>query len=395
MNIGICCIEINPDYSGGVNSFTFGLLDGFFQLETSNQFTIFAADENHHLFEKYTQKKNFSVVNISLPGKLSLRLEWNSLKFRSSYISRLIRNSFYYKQTKQIDQCCDVLYTPTTTLFSYNSRIPTLLSMHDIQQVHFPQFFSRQDLRIRKITYSLSAKHSDYIQVSSDFIRRDFLNYFSFLKPEQLILINEGVDIEKFQTAPKSSAILSKYNIPDAYLYYPAQLWYHKNHITVLKALLRLKELRNLNIPFVFTGQKFSGADNIFKFIVENEMTNVFYLGKIPFSDIIALYKHARFLITASLHESSCLPILEAAACGVPIIASDIPPNIEMNQKIYMNLFSATDYKDLANTIAKAWENIQVLERQTSSNLQNVHSFSWKKIAEQYIRFFQQLNYEN
>ena len=48
-----------------------------------------------------------------------------------------------------------------------------------------------------------------------------------------------------------------------------------------------------------------------------------------PFKTLVALYKKSKFLITATLYESSSLPILEAAASKTSIIASDTPPNIE------------------------------------------------------------------
>src|SRR4030095_6012975 len=106
--------------------------------------------------------------------------------------------------------------------------------------------------------------------------------------------------------------VRSKYAIPATYLFFPAQLWHHKNHLLVLRALLKLKQ-EGLTIPLVLVGAQFSAAAGIFQFIKEHKMQYVHYLGKVPFDDLVALYQGARFMITAVLYESSSLPILEAA----------------------------------------------------------------------------------
>lgn len=391
MIIGINCLEINPDYAGGINSFTFGLLDGFLKNQTEHSFNLFVTKKNKQVFEKYSSQKKFTLIEIPMPSDFFIKIEWKSIKFHSQWIYKIIKNIVYSKQIKLIDENCDVLYTPTTTILTYNSKVPNILSMHDIQQVHFPAFFSKLELLIRNITYNLSARNAEYLQVSSHFIKNDFLQYFSFLSDEQLIFINEGVDIEKFKNPDTNNNILSKYNIPDDFLFYPAQLWPHKNHITILKALHWLKTIRQISIPLVLCGANYSASEIIFKFISENKLANVYYLGKIPFDDVVMLYKQARFLICASLHESSCLPVLEAAAAGVPIIASDIPPNIEMSKSISMNLFSASHYVSLGNLIDDIWSDDNKIQKQIQLNYQSIEKYSWEKIAKKYISFFESI----
>lgn len=389
MTIGINCISIEPEYTGGINSFTIGLLDGFSKINTTHQFNIFVSNKNKGVFEKYLINKNFNIIEIDLPSPFFIYMEWKSIKLHSHWIYKIIKNIVYKKQAKWIDKQCDILYTPTTTLFTYNSSVPNVLSMHDIQHMHYPQFFSKLQLLIRNITYDLSAFHADYLQVSSNFIKSDFLSNFHFLKPERLELIKEGVNIEQFRTS--SIDIRKKYLLPDFFLFYPAQLWSHKNHITILKALLLLKKTEDKEISLVLTGSDYNASEQIFSFIKENNIQNIYYLGKVSFEEIIALYKAAKFLITASMHESSCLPILEAAAAGVPIIASDIPPNIEMGEIINLNLFKMNSYESLAETISKIWDNDKLINEQIKNNLYNILYYSWEKIAGQYLFFFEKI----
>jgi hypothetical protein len=76
-------------------------------------------------------------------------------------------------------------------------------------------------------------------------------------------LIPEGVMVKEF-SGPPSVDVMKKYSLPDRFLFFPAQLWSHKNYITVLKALVHLRENSNLTISLVMTRptdfpERFSG----------------------------------------------------------------------------------------------------------------------------------------
>lgn len=118
-------------------------------------------------------------------------------------------------------------------------------------------------------------------------------------------------------------------------------------------------------------------------------MDYVYYLGKVDFNTIRYLYKHAKFLITAVLYESSSLPVLEAAASGTPIIASSTKPNIEMSAYLKMNMFEPLDVHDCSAVIEQAWKMPENQRKaQIEKNKMNVKKYSWNKVAVSYLDFF-------
>ena len=119
-------------------------------------------------------------------------------------------------------------------------------------------------------------------------------------------------------------------------------------------------------------------------------MDYVKYLGKVSYEEVIALYQNAYCLVTAVLYESSSLPILEAAASGLPVIASNTPPNKEMSNFLQLNLFKSNNLNDLTSIIYKFWNN--ELEDQINYNLKMINRYSWNNIAKNYISLFIQLN---
>ena len=127
-----------------------------------------------------------------------------------------------------------------------------------------------------------------------------------------------------------------------------------------------LRDKYSLNINLVLSGDKFSSSKDIFSLIDKYKINNqVKYLGKVSFKNLVALYNQAKFLVTATLYESSSLPVLEAVATKTPIIASNTLPNIEMTKNLSINLFQANDPLSLAKAINNIWNNDLLIKQQT------------------------------
>ena len=390
MRVGINCLDVDPSFVGGVTTYALGLLEGFASAGNGCRFRTFVTEGNQHLFEPFRNRDRFEVVVIS--DRLF------SLRSKVCRVASLSFNSGLYKFTSDLafdkirevmDAESDVLYTPTPVLRCFNSRKPTVLSMHDIQHVHHPEFFSWPRRVSRSITYGLSARHASFFQASSDYIKEDLLSHFRWLSPEQVEVIPSGALIERFATPAAGSSFSERYSLPERFLLFPAQLWPHKNHLTVLKALKQVETGHGVKIPLVLTGEKYSAAPQIFKFIADQSMGYVRYVGKVPFQDMVALYQKAAFMITATLHESSSLPILEAAAAGTPIIGSRIPPIEELGRVLQLNLFEPLDVDGLARLILGLWNDEKTASSQAAHNRKHIGLYSWENTARKYIQFFE------
>lgn len=390
MRIGINCIDTNPAYAGGVNTYTLGVISGLCQLNSTHSIQIYVTSANKHIFQSFEKKGQIELIECPVPLN-ARKWSWRAFRTGIPFLYEKVVNLAYAKIRAVIEHHSDILYTPTSNLLYYKSSIPNVLSMHDIQHVHFPEFFSKLELQHREMTYGASAKNAHYLQASSQYIKEDLMSYFNFLNAQQIPVIPEGVNGEIFQRKGEDSSVVDKYKIPKKYLFYPAQLWHHKNHLFLLKALMEVKGKHGVSIPLVLTGQKFSASDAIFKYIEENKISDVFYLGKVPLDDLVALYHNATFVISTSLHESSSLPLLEAAAAGTPAIASDIPPNVEMAKNLAINIYKGSSVDSLVELLLKIWKDEELRKEQVHHNLKAIDTYSWKNIVLQYISFFEKI----
>jgi len=392
MQVGINCLQIDPTYVGGVNTYTLGLLEGFAAVKNGCRFHLYVTQANRDLFDRFRQKGQFAITVID---ERRLALKKNicraALLFGSRSLYKSLSDRSFELIRKMVDSRADIVYTPTVVLQYFNSRKPTVLSMHDIQHVHYPEFFSPARRLSRKITYGLSARHASYFQASSQFIKRDLLAHFGGISPDQIEVIPEGVRIEKFAAPRSVESLIVRYGLPERFLFFPAQLWPHKNHTTVLKALKRIETSERLKIPLVMTGANFSAAPQILKFIEEQSMNYVRYLGKVPFVDVVALYQNAALLVMPSMYESNSLPILEAAAAGTPTIASRIPPNEELSRVLQLNLFDPLNTDELARLILELWKDEKTAAVQAAYNREHIAFYSWENAARKYLQFFEKI----
>jgi glycosyltransferase involved in cell wall biosynthesis len=390
MRIGLNCIDVNPDYVGGVNTYVLGIVVGLHQLKNTHSIQIYVTSANKHVFQSFEEKGRVELFEFPVPLK-ARNLSWKAFRIGIPFLYEWVVDFSYSKIRSVIEKNSDVVYTPTSNLLYYKSNIPSILSMHDIQHDHFPEFFSELELKRRKMTYRSSAKHAHYLQASSRYIKEDFISHFNFLKPEQVFVISEGVNNDIFKTSVIDSSVLDKYKIPRKFLFYPAQLWHHKNHLHLLKALIKVKEKTGTSFSLVLTGQKFSASEKIFTYIEDNKISDVLYLGKVPLQDLISIYHNATIVVTSSLHESSSLPIFEAAASGTAIVASNIPPNVETAEHLSINIFERESVDSLAETLVKVWNNEELRKEQINHNLKTIDTYSWKNIALQYVSAFEKI----
>src|ERR1700691_6074099 len=304
MRIGINCLRIDPSYVGGLNTFTLGLLNGFATAGNRHRFILYVTQSNQSLFAKFEKWPNFEIV-VTNDRTLALRkrLCQAGLLSGNRGFYRIASNLSYRGIQTKMDSDSDIIYTPSVVLQSFHTRRPAVLSMHDIQHVHYPEFFTWEKRLSRNITYGLSARYASYLQASSEFIKADILSHFPDMRPERIETISEGVMVEDFAARRDTSQLCARYDLPERFLFFPAQLWPHKNHITVLRALKRIEASHGLHIPLVLTGGKYSAASGLFKFIAEQSMDYVHYLGRVPLADLVGLYQRAAFLVMPSLHE--------------------------------------------------------------------------------------------
>jgi len=114
------------------------------------------------------------------------------------------------------------------------------------------------------------------------------------------------------------------------------------------------------------------------------------FIGFVPDEELVAIYQHAEAFVFPSLIEGFGLPGLEAMACGLPVLVSDIPVFREIYKEaiVYFNPFSPAD---LAEKIKKISKDKKLKEKLRLKAKKLISSYSWEKMARKTIKIYRDL----
>lgn len=205
---------------------------------------------------------------------------------------------------------------------------PYIATVWDIQhrlQPWFPEVSQGGLWEYREAYYSAYLKRAAYI-ITPNRAGRDELALFYQLPPERFRLLPHPTPyIEHLPTKDEVELVLEKYQLPHGYLFYPAQFWPHKNHVSLLLALKELKEAFGQEKHLVLVGSDQGNLESVRgRAQALGLEKQVHFLGFIPREDLVALYCGAFALTYVSLFGPENLPPLEAFKCGCPVIASKV-----------------------------------------------------------------------
>jgi len=227
---------------------------------------------------------------------------------------------------------------------------------------YFPSFpeYPLKARVTRNIIYKNASKYSVFAIVDSMQGANDLNSFYNIqMRKIKVIPYIPPAYIYKYKnmTTEAASNILGKYSIPNKFLFYPAQFWYHKNHIRLFKAIKLLGDIYQEKFYIILVGSPKESFifTNIMKFIKENSMSDqIIYLGYVSDKEMVALYKKAIALVFPSLLGPTNIPPLEAMVLGTPVICSNlfsIPDQIG-DAGLFFNPF---EVKDIADKIYKIW----------------------------------------
>lgn len=396
--IGIDITDLSPNFYGGLDTYCLNLIKGFTKLNYKYKLVIFL---NRKYFEK---RKNDLFFNKNISYKLyeenflnlilkklynRIFIPFSFLFFKLKYLFDFFLRNFTQNNFKNlVEKNCDILICPAVLLKHYNLKVPTLTNLHDIQHEHFKSFFSRSELLRRDIQYYNTAKYSTRMIASGPFMKRDFLRKFPFLK-KKITLIYEGVDLNKFRKKINFDRIdnffLNKKIFKKKFFFLPAQLWKHKNHITVIKGFEKFnKNNKFKDMKLVLCGHKFNETEYIFDYLKKKKLKNVIFLNVINYKKLIWCMQNCISVICPALYESSSLVNLETIAAKSTLISSDIPTNLEKAKIFKVNTFKKLDPNNLSMVFEKVAKSKKLRMRQIKFNTSKLTKFSWEKTSMKY-----------
>lgn len=358
MVIGIDAHSLGSRQCGN-EVYTYNLLKGLSEIDRLNQYYLFVLDKNTAYRNGLLEHNNFNFI--LLPAKN----RWFRVPFALGTVSFL----------KKLDILHTQYFAPP---ISHGKLVVTI---HDICFKSFPQFFSKKELFIFRFVRFAIRKANRIIAVS-DFTKKELISRMD-VDPEKIDVVYNGVNevfkpIKDWGTIAKVKA---KYGIEGEFILYVGRINVRKNIINLIKAYALLKQ--EMHTPqLVIIGELPSSDSDI---LVEMEQNlrltaGILIPGYVPTEDLPFLYNGAKLFVYPSFYEGFGLPVIEAMACGIPVITSNTSVFPELTEMAAL-LIDPNSIEELKKAMKNVLVDSDLRNRLICTGLERAKKFSWKQTA--------------
>ena len=252
------------------------------------------------------------------PG-LRIHRTWFPGRWRA--VRTLWRN--FRLQSKTYAEQCDLIHGPTYALPSMLSK-PAVVTIHDMIAFSHPLFCTPGSARVQKRSVPRSARIARRVIVPSLASKEELLRHVKDIQPERIDVIPWGVGEEFKPMDPVAcEQARAELKLPDEYVLFVGNLEPKKNLSLLIRAFFAAKMHGSLPHKLVLAGQRgwrMSGIDRLIREL--NARDYVYFTGYVPPAALPTLYNLASLFVLPSLVEGFGMPVLEAMACGCPVVVS-------------------------------------------------------------------------
>lgn len=278
----------------------------------------------------------------------------------------------------------DVLFVPSHTVPIIHPK-NTVVTLHDLGFKHFPELYSQEELAYHNWTMNFSANHAAQIITPSEYTRQDLIKTYD-LDPAKIHIIWHGFDKDRFRPNPN----VKKKN----YILFIGRVEEKKNIRNMIKAYGLLRQESKVSHKLVLAGSPGFGYDKIKEEMAKlpkNIQDDIIETGYISEADYTHRLQEADIFLFTTNFEGFGMPIVEAFACGTPVVTS----NVSSMPEIAGNAALIVDPKkplEIAAALSKlisdsSFKKSLILKGRVRSGL-----FSWEKAARQTLEVLEKAN---
>jgi glycosyltransferase involved in cell wall biosynthesis len=345
-----------------------------------------------------------------ISGLRTVRPNWEILDLKPHPVDRKSRSLFlrlkkYYERfwhfPQQVQQQeADIFHIidPSEAHITYwlkKKNKPVVVTCHDLVN-----FYCRDNLQgsvelpfisRRMWLYAVKGmKCANHIVAVSSMTAKDTTQILD-IEPARISIIPNAVDAA-FHPLPTEQAISlrQKYDISSetVCLLNVGSNHPRKNLSTILKVVETLRQ-RGLSIHLWKVGADFTDEQKVF---IQNQglENSISYLGKPDKSTLIQIYNAADMLLAPSLHEGFGITLLEAMACGIPVITSKVSamPEVVGNAGV---LVDPMDHQAIAEEVIHLHKHPDAYQELVNKGYARAKLFTWEKTAEQIAEIYEQV----
>jgi glycosyltransferase involved in cell wall biosynthesis len=278
----------------------------------------------------------------------------------------------------------DLLFVPAHVLPIVHPR-RSVVTIHDLGYLYYPQAHRLLDRLYLDLSTRYSARAATHLVADSSATKRDLIKRYG-TDPDKITVVYPGYDDTVFRPVRDEKAIeeiKAKYDIAGDYILFVGTLQPRKNLIRLIGAYWKL-EVGNWKL--VIAGKKGWLYREIFQQVEKLGLEGkVVFTGYVPEGDLPALLSGARLFVFPSLYEGFGLPVLEALACGTPVVCSNVSslPEVAGDAAV---LVDPLDVEGLAAALERVLGDEELRAELIERGFEQARRFSWERCARETVK---------
>ena len=282
------------------------------------------------------------------------------------------------------------LYHATEHLLPY-VNCPTILSVHDLIFERYPAHHTRRNHIFLTWSMPRFVTAADAIVAVSHHTKLDLIELYQ-TPAEKIHVIHEGID-PTFAPMPANEVARVSYGYAQSkpYLLMVGTLEPRKNHATAMRAMARRKAAGH-DDQLLIVGGKGWLFEPIQRLVDELDIADrIHFTGYVPAADLPALYSGATCVLVPSLYEGFGFSVLEAMACGTPVICSNVSSLPEIAGDAALLLEAPENDEELALLIERMATEAGLAARLRKLGVERASQFTWEKCAAETVALYEEV----
>lgn len=201
-----------------------------------------------------------------------------------------------------------------------NSSIKTVVTIHDLIYLKYPEYFSRINQKIYEWKARNACTNADLVIAVSEQTKADLTSYFN-INPQKIKVVYQGCDpaFRETKNDTVKEALRLKYQLPPKFILNVGTIETRKNLLLLIKALKNIHQ----EVSLVVVGRETQYAELIKKEVIKEALQKrVLFLKNVSAEDLPAIYQMAEVFVYPSRYEGFGIPVLEALCSGTPVVAA-------------------------------------------------------------------------
>jgi glycosyltransferase involved in cell wall biosynthesis len=373
-------MKIGIDYTSaatqgaGIGRYTRELMRALLALPSDNCYSFFYASRNR-IDESKIQDPKSKIHRLPFHDKWLMRV-WQRLQIPIP--------------VELIVGKVDLFHSPDFTLPPTLPGVPTLLTVHDLSFIRDPDsaWPSLRDFLNKAVPRSV--KRATHVLADSQATKADLIELFG-TPAEKITVLYSGVDARfvPIRDQAEIDRVCAKYQLPQPFILSVGTLQPRKNYGRLIEAVGRIATA--LPHHLVITGGKGWMYETIFEQVKQSGLEGrVHFPGFVDDVDLPALYSTADLFAYVSLYEGFGLPLLEAMACGTPVIGSNTSSLPEVIGEVGLQV-DPRNVDDITHALQQMIDQPQLRERSVGLGLERAKMFTWDKAARELLTIYDQV----